>query len=248
MAAFTPASQTAEKDWEQDLADILNILEEENSTSSSHLGDNSVVNRLDEIDEGQWPSSPFQHSIGQEVSFLQTTPPLAIHNSRVSQKELQIQRTVNFLRTSGISTELKTKSNVSAFPGNEHLEVMLIDSSTGCHVAPNSTTDKAIQPAISTCPIVSDTSFKMDYENSSGVKRPIQEEIALEKNGNISTIKRKRRIPQRPKIKLFEILSMILQALANPQMTESKEHEIYVVLQKAHTEIQRMQEVRTIHT
>ena len=88
----------------------------------------------------------------------------------------------------------------------------------------------------------------MDYENPSGVKRPIQEEIALEKNGNVSTIKRKRRIPQPAKIKLFEILSMILQALANPQMTESKEHEIYVVLQKAHTEIQRMQEVRTIHT
>ena len=244
MAAFTPASQTAEKDWEQDLADILNILEEEDSTSSSHLGDNSVVNPLDEIDQGQWPSSPSQHSIGQEVTFLQTTRPLAIHNSRVSQKELQIQRTVNFLRTSGISTELKTKSNDSAFPGNEHLKVMLIDSSKGCYVAPNSTTDKAIRSAVSTRPIVSDTSFKqMDYANSSGVKRPMQEEIGLEKNGNISTIKRKRRIPQRPKIKLFEILSMILQALANPQITESKEHEIYVVLQKAHTEIQRMREV-----
>ena len=209
------------------------------------------MNRLDEINQGQLSSSPLQHAIGQEVSFLQTTRPLAIHNSRVSQKELQIQRTVNFLRASGISTELKTKSNDSAFPGNEHLEVMLIDSRKGGHVVPNSTTDpfiQAIQPAISTCPIVSDTSFKMDYENPNGVKRPIQEEIALEKNGNISTIKRKRRIPQRPKIKLFEILSMILQALANPQITESKEHEIYVVLQKAHTEIQRMQEVRTIHT
>ena len=247
MSAFTPASQTAEKDWEQDLADILNILEEENSTSSSHLGDNSVVNRLDEINQGQLSSSPLQHAIGQEVIFLQTTRPLAIHNSRVSQKELQIQRTVNFLRASGISTELKTKSNDSAFPGNEHLEVMLIDSRKGGHVVPNSTTDKVIQPAISTCPIISDTSFKMDYENPNGVKRPIQEEIGFEKNGNVSTIKRKRRIPQPAKIKLFEILSMILQALANPQITESKEHEIYVVLQKAHTEIQRMQEVRTTH-
>ena len=247
MAAFTPASQTAEKDWEQDLADILNILEEENSTSSSHLGDNSVVNRLDEINQRQLSSSPLQHAIGQEVSFLQTTRPLAIHNSRVSQKELQIQRTVNFLRASGISTELQTKSNDCAFPGNEHLEVMLIDSRKRGRVVPYSTTDKAIQPAISTCPIVSDTLFKMDYENPNGVKRPIQEEIGFEKNGNVSTIKRKRRIPQPAKIKLFEILSMILQALANPQITESKEHEIYVVLQKAHTEIQRMQEVRTTH-
>lgn len=122
MATFTPASQTAEKDWEQDLEDILHILEEENSTSSSHLEDNSLVNWLDKTDEGQWLSSPLQHSIGQEVSFLQTTPPLAVHNSRVSQKELQIQRTVNFLRTSGISNAMKTKSNASPFPGNEHLD------------------------------------------------------------------------------------------------------------------------------
>ena len=122
-----------------------------------------------------------------------------------------------------------------------------IESSKGGPVVPNSTTDKAIRPAVSTRPIVSDTSFKMDDANSNGVKRPIQEEIGLEKNGNISTIKRKRRIPQPAKIKLFEILSMILQALANPQITESKEHEIYVVLQKAHTEIQRMQEIWTTH-
>ena len=112
MATFTPASQTAEKDWEQDLADILNILEEDNSTSSSHLGDNFLVNWLD---KGQWLSSPLQHSIGQEVGFLQTTSPLAIHNSRVSQKELQIQRTVNFLRTSGIGNAMKTKSNAYSF-------------------------------------------------------------------------------------------------------------------------------------
>ena len=245
---LTEASNSIDPVWNQDLDDLLGILGLDNcgnTHSPSYQTDNAVF----ALDESDRPSPALQPPFDEDLNFCQELSTLQ-KSSRLERKA-QYQSTC----TPGILLEynppcipgVQVQSNSSAFPANKRLQIGQNDLDYGTTVVTSqNVTDNTIQ-LIST----HNTSYNMDCtvfgteSCSFGANRSngdhagkLQPEFHdREETGNSSSVQGKSKSRIQSSSKLFEILSLILQAFECPLTTELEERYVSA-LQRALVEIQ----------
>ena len=206
----------ADNNWDQDLADILNIVAEDGCENSAT----------------RWPCP------GQDIQDPKLINPM-VHCSR---KEPQNQPLSPF-ESAYPFLYTKVRSNGSVFPVNDTMVIDHIDQNDNARIVPNSTIT-VNNTDFNRTSNARYNSYGMDSAQvqaieatSCGVKRFTENQGRHKLKSSSPIVKRKSRIAQKNRNQLFGILSLILQAFHGPLTSELEERYISV-LQKALSEIE----------
>lgn len=217
------------ENWDQDLADILNIVGADGCDNSASSPVHSTEDTNEAIEDGlgrNWWFYPFQEIVDSQLS--QNT-----NSSCDGLKELPSQQASMFQSTYP-SLNPKIKCNGTVFPLDDYMAIGHSGLDDGACIVRNSTiTDN--NRHLKQKPNA--RSAVLDIETSlSGVKHSMENK-GKDKLETSFMKKKKPKIPQKSSGRLFGILSLIFRAFTDP-LTSELEERYFQVLQKAFLEIE----------
>lgn len=225
------------ENWDQDLADILNIVGADgcDNSASSPVHSTEDTNEAIEDDLGRnWWFYP-----GQEI--VDSQPSQNTNSGCDGLKELPSQQALMFQSTYP-SLNPKIKSNGTVFPLDNYMAIGHNSLDDGACIVRNSTIKDnnrhlKQKPNARSCSYGMDCAV-LDIEASlSGVNHSMENK-GRDKLETCSFMKKKKpKIPQKSSGRLFGILSLIFRAFTDP-LTSELEERYFQVLQKALLEIE----------
>ena len=225
------------ENWDQDLADILNIVGADgcDNSASSPVHSTEDTNEPIEDDLGRnWWFYP-----GQEI--VDSQPSQNTNSGCDGLKELPSQQALMFQSTYP-SLNPKIKSNGTVFPLDNYMAIGHNSLDNGTCIVRNSTIKDnnrhlKQKPNARSCSYGMDCAV-LDIEASlSGVNHSMENK-GRDKLETCSFMKKKKpKIPQKSSGRLFGILSLIFRAFTDP-LTSELEERYFQVLQKALLEIE----------
>lgn len=226
------------ENWDQDLADILNIVGADgcDNSASSPVHSTEDTNEAIEDDLGRnWWFYP-----GQEI--VDSQPSQNTNSGCDGLKELPSQQALMFQSTYP-SLNPKIKSNGTVFPLDNYMAIghNSLDDDGACIVRNSTIKDNnrhlKQKPNARSCSYGMDCAV-LDIEASlSGVNHSMENK-GRDKLETCSFMKKKKpKIPQKSSGRLFGILSLIFRAFTDP-LTSELEERYFQVLQKALLEIE----------
>ena len=225
------------ENWDQDLADILNIVGADgcDNSASSPVHSTEDTNEAIEDDLGRnWWFYP-----GQEI--VDSQPSQNTNSGCDGLKELPSQQALMFQSTYP-SLNPKIKSNGTVFPLDNYMAIGHNSLDDGACIVRNSTIKDnnrhlKQKPNARSCSYGMDCAV-LDIEASlSGVNHSMENK-GRDKLETCSFMKKKKpKIPQKSSGRLFGILSLIFRAFTDP-LTSELEERYFKVLQKALLEIE----------
>lgn len=225
------------ENWDQDLADILNIVGADgcDNSASSPVHSTEDTNEAIEDDLGRnWWFYP-----GQEI--VDSQPSQNTNSGCDGLKELPSQQALMFQSTYP-SLNPKIKSNGTVFPLDNYMAIGHNSLDNGTCIVRNSTIKDnnrhlKQKPNARSCSYGMDCAV-LDIEASlSGVNHSMENK-GRDKLETCSFMKKKKpKIPQKSSGRLFGILSLIFRAFTDP-LTSELEERYFQVLQKALLEIE----------
>ena len=225
------------ENWDQDLADILNIVGADgcDNSASSPVHSTEDTNEPIEDDLGRnWWFYP-----GQEI--VDSQPSQNTNSGCDGLKELPSQQALMFQSTYP-SLNPKIKSNGTVFPLDNYMAIGHNSLDDGACIVRNSTIKDnnrhlKQKPNARSCSYGMDCAV-LDIEASlSGVNHSMENK-GRDKLETCSFMKKKKpKIPQKSSGRLFGILSLIFRAFTDP-LTSELEERYFQVLQKALLEIE----------
>ena len=225
------------ENWDQDLADILNIVGADGCDNSASFPVHSTedTNEAIEDDLGRnWWFYP-----GQEI--VDSQPSQNTNSGCDGLKELPSQQALMFQSTYP-SLNPKIKSNGTVFPLDNYMAIGHNSLGDGTCIVRNSTIKDnnrhlKQKPNARSCSYGMDCAV-LDIEASlSGVNHSMENK-GRDKLETCSFMKKKKpKIPQKSSGRLFGILSLIFRAFTDP-LTSELEERYFQVLQKALLEIE----------
>ena len=226
------------ENWDQDLADILNIVGADgcDNSASSPIHSTENTNEAIEDDLGRnWWFYP-----GQEI--VDSQPSQNTNSGCDGLKELPSQQALMFQSTYP-SLNPKIKSNGTVFPLDNYMAIghNSLDDDGACIVRNSTIKDNnrhlKQKPNARSCSYGMDCAV-LDIEASlSGVNHSMENK-GRDKLETCSFMKKEKpKIPQKSSGRLFGILSLIFRAFTDP-LTSELEERYFQVLQKALLEIE----------